>query len=133
LPDSVGTVRHKITYKSPFRNFEGAALTNKGVPPKQAVEDIDDQIRIRRSSKKSLTLRCEMDVSTKRERPAMTYAREAGSSQYVEEKRNYWSDEEVDEYQGCPRNTARSAAQPAKTLERTLRNLVCRSAFGERV
>ena len=134
----VGRVRHRITYKTPFRNIEGAAPACAGnALQNQTVEDIDDQIRKRRASKKPLTsqlLRCAMDGSTKRERPGMIHARELGPPQNIDERTNYWSDEELDDYQGNTKpNTARSGAQPTKTLERTLRNLVCRSAFGERV
>ena len=138
LTNSVaGNARHRITYKAPSRNIEGAALAFAGhIPQNQTYKDIDDQISKRRSLKKLLTsqlLRCAVDGSTKRERPAMVYARELGPPQNVDEKTNYWSDEEVDVCQGNSQspNTARSATQPTKTLERTLRNLVCRSAFGE--
>jgi hypothetical protein len=135
-PDSVaGSVRHRITYKAPFRTIEVTAQAFAGhLQQKQTVDDIDELIRKRRSSKKPLTshlLRCAMEGSTKRERPAMIYARELGPSQNTDEKTNHWSDEDVDDHQGNTQpNTAR---QPAKPLERTLRNLVCRSAFGEPV
>lgn len=124
------STRKRFKYKPPSTNT--AKTTSSSKQSTRQPHDLDELIEQRRSLRKFDAVNISMKLDpVKQQRPGSVYARAQALSRESEKKAT-WSDEEDWDATTGPKSDFDSKTQP-KTLELFLRNLTCRSAFGEYV